>query len=231
MIGNFLVVLAAKFSYIGRLILILTFFSCNGMAQESNGILFDFFTKLEQSERKINTIKAEFVQTIFFESTGEKQKIVGTVFLKKPRSIRITQITPYQDQEQRIYIDGKTITIYTPNERQVIIDTWKNSIDRDFSLGYIVNFGSSWREMKKTNNITLNGYDDNRVIIEIQSLKNKSFNAKIYITKTNMLPDKAVINCEGTKIEVVFKNYIVNPELAIGTFNFKAPNNVEIIKL
>jgi chaperone LolA len=228
MIRNFLVVMAAKFSYIGRLILILTFFSCNAVAQESNGILFDFFTKLEQSERKINTIKAEFVQTIFFESTGEKQKIVGTVLLKKPSSIYITQRTP---QEQRIYINGKAITIYTPNERQVIIDTWKNSIDRDFSLAYIVNFGSTWREIKKTNNITLDGYDDNRVIIKIQSLKNKSFNAKIYITKTSMLPDKAVINSEGTKIEVVFKNYIVNPELAVGTFNFKSPNNVEIIKL
>ncbi|MDR1104147.1 MAG: outer membrane lipoprotein carrier protein LolA [Endomicrobium sp.] len=228
MIRNFLVVMSAKFSYIGRLILILTFFSCNAAAQEPNGVLFDFFTRLEQSGKKISTIKVEFVQTISFESTGEKQKIVGTVFWKKPGSIYITQQAP---QEQRIYVDGKNITIYTPNERQVIIDTWKNSVDRDFSPASIVNFGSSWREIKKTNDITLDGYEDNCVVIKIQSLKNKSFSAKIYIAKTSMLPEKAVITSEGTKIELVFKNYIVNPELAVATFNFKAPNNVEIIKL
>jgi outer membrane lipoprotein carrier protein len=228
MIRNFLVVMVAKFSYIGQLILILTFFSCNVAAQESSDVLFDFFTRLEQSGKEINTIKVEFVQTIFFESTGEKQKIVGIVFLKKPNSIYIAQQTP---QEQRIYINGKIITIYTPNERQVIIDTWKNSVDRDFSPASIVNFGSSWREIKKTNNITLDGYDDNYVVIKIQSLKNKSFNAKMYIAKTSMLPEKAVITSEGTKIELVFKNYILNPELAVATFNFKAPKNVEIIKL
>lgn len=71
----------------------------------------------------------EFVQTIFFESTGEKQKNIGTIFLKKPASIYIIQRAP---QEQRIYINGKIITIYTPNERQVIIDIWKNSVDRSF---------------------------------------------------------------------------------------------------
>jgi hypothetical protein len=53
----------------------------------------------------------------------------------------------------------------------------------------------------------------------------------MYIAKTSMLPEKAVITSEGTKIELVFKNYIVNPELALVTFNFKSPNNIEIIKL
>jgi chaperone LolA len=228
MIRNFLVVMAAKFSYIGWLILILTFFSSNVTSQELSGVLCDFFARLEQREKEINTIKVEFVQTIFFESTGEKQKIIGIVFLKKPNSIYITQQTP---QEQKIYINGKTIIIYTPNERQAIVDTWKNSVDGYFYPVFIVNFGSSWREIKKTNNITLDGYDDNRVVIKIQSLKNKSFNANIYIAKTSMLPEKAVITSEGTKIELVFKNYIVNPELAVDTFNFNAPNDVEIIKL
>ncbi|MDR2351184.1 MAG: outer-membrane lipoprotein carrier protein LolA [Endomicrobium sp.] len=228
MIRNFLVVMIGKFNYIGWLILILTFFSCNVVAQESSDVLFDFFTRLEQSEKEIDTIKVEFVQTVFFESTGEKQKIVGTVFLKKPNRIYITQQT---SQEQRIYINEKTIMIYTPNEKQVIIDTWKNSVDRDFSPASIVNFGSSWREIKKTNSISLDEYDDNRIVIKIQSLKNNSFNAKIYIAKASMLTEKAVITSAGTKIELVFKNYIVNSELAVATFNFKAPNDVEIIKL
>ncbi|MDR3196216.1 MAG: outer-membrane lipoprotein carrier protein LolA [Endomicrobium sp.] len=231
MIRNLSVVTAAKFkfSYVWHLILVLMFFSCNVLAQESNVVvLFDFLARLEQSDKKTNTIKAKFVQTVFFESTGEKQEIVGTVFLKKPDSIYITQRTP---QEQRIYINGKTITVYTPNERQAVVDAWKNSVDSDFSPASIVGFGSSWRELKKANDISLEGYDDNHVIIKIQPFKNKNFNAKIYIEKESMRPDRAIVNSEGLKIEIVFKNYIVNSELSVNIFKFKAPNNVEIIKL
>jgi chaperone LolA len=230
MIKNLLAVLAAKFRFISVRILILfsMFFSYNVHAQEINGELLKFLLQLEQNEEKVNTVKAEFVQTVFFESTGEKQKIVGTVFLKKPGRIYINQKTP---QEQRIYIYGKTITVYTPSESQAVIDSWKNSVNDDFSPASIVSFGSSWREIKKTNNIILDGYNDNRAIIKIQSLKNKNFNVKIYIAKTSMFPENAVVNSEGVEIELVFKSYIINPELAGSIFKFKAPNNVEIIKL
>ncbi|MDR1086650.1 MAG: outer-membrane lipoprotein carrier protein LolA [Endomicrobium sp.] len=212
----------------GTSILFLTFCVYNIKAQEISGELSEFLLKLEQSDKKTNTIKADFVQTISFELTGEKQKIVGTVFLKKPNSLYINQRTP---QEQRIYIDGKTITIYTPSESQAVTDTWKNSINEDFSPVLIVNFGSSWKDIRKTNNITLEGHDNNSVIIKIQPLKNKDVNAKIYISKASMLPEKAIINSAITKIEIVFKNYSLNPELSKDIFKLKISNNVEIIKL
>jgi outer membrane lipoprotein carrier protein len=204
------------------------FFSCNVLAKESNDILFDFLTRLEQSEKKTNTVKAEFVQTIFFGDTGEKQEIVGTVFLKKPDNIYITQKTP---QEQRIYINAKTMTVYTPNDKQAIVDNWKNFFDGDFSPASIVGFGSSWKALKKDNDISLDGYDNNRVIIKISSIKDKNFNAMIYISKISMHPEKAIINSQGSKVEIVFKNYIVNPQLSLDIFKFKSPYDVEIIKL
>jgi chaperone LolA len=217
-----------KLARFGIFILFLMFCVYNIKAQEISRELSQFLLKLEQSEKKINTIKADFVQTTSFELTGEKQKIVGTVFLKKPNSLYINQRT---HQEQRIYIDGKTITIYTPSESQAVIDSWKNSINEDFSPVFIVNFGSSWKDIRKTSNITLEGHDNNSVIIKIQPLRNKDVNTKIYISKVSMLPEKAIINSEVTKIEIVFKNYSLNPELSKDIFKFKISNNIEIIKL
>ncbi|MDR2437413.1 MAG: outer membrane lipoprotein carrier protein LolA [Endomicrobium sp.] len=203
-------------------------FSCNVLAKDSNDGLFDFLIKLEQSEKMTNIVKTEFVQTIFFEDTGEKQKINGTVFLKKPDSIYITQRTP---QEQRIYINAKTIIIYTPDEKQAIVDSWKNSFDKDFSPADIINFGRSWRGLKKDYEIFLDGYDNNHVIIKIQGLKNKDFYVKMYFSKLNMHPEKAIVNSPGLNMEIVLKNYIINPTVSLDTFKFKSPNDVEVIKL
>jgi outer membrane lipoprotein carrier protein len=201
---------------------------CNVFAKESSDSLFNFLIRLEQNEKKINTVKADFVQTIFFEDTGEKQEIVGTVFLRKPDNIYITQRTP---QEQRIYINAKTVTIYTPAEKQAIVDNWKNSFDGSFSPAAIVGFGSFWRELKKDNEISLGGYGENSIIIKVSSVKDKNFNAMIYISKISMNPKKAIINSQGLKLEIVFNNYFVNPKLSLDIFKFKYPDDVEVIKL
>ncbi|MDR2399175.1 MAG: outer-membrane lipoprotein carrier protein LolA [Endomicrobium sp.] len=230
MIKFLLSLLLTKFKLIrfGISIFFLMFCVCNIKAQEVSGELSEFLLKLEQSDKKTNTIKADFIQTISFERTGEKQKIVGTVLWGKPNSLYIDQRTP---QEQRIYIDGKTITIYTPSESQAVIDSWRNSINEDFPSVFIVNFGSFWKDIRKTSNIILEGHDNNSVIIKIQPLKNKNMNAKIYISKASMLPEKAIIHSGITEIEIVFKNYSLNPELSKDIFKFKISNNVEIIKL
>jgi outer membrane lipoprotein-sorting protein len=206
----------------------LILFSCNVLAKESNDVLLDLLTKLEQSEKRISSAKAEFIQTIFFKDTGEKQEINGTVFFKKPDSIHIAQRTP---QEQRIYINAKTIIVYTPNEKQAIVNSWKNSFDKDFSPAYIISFGSSWRKVEKDYGIFLDGYDNNCVIIKIQSLKNNDLYTKIYFSKLNMHPEKAIVNSPGLNVEILFKNYIINPDVSLDIFKFKSPDDVEIVKL
>jgi outer membrane lipoprotein-sorting protein len=203
-------------------------FSCNVLAKESDDALLDFLIKLEQSEKEARIVKAEFVQTIFFGSTGEKQKIVGTVFLEKPNSIYITQQTP---QEQRIYINSKIMTVYMPDEKQAIVNSWENSFDKDFSPADIINFGSSWRELKKDYEIFFDAYDNDCVIIKIQGLKNKNFYVKIYFSKLNMHPEKAIVNSPGLNVKIVLKNYIINPRVSSDTFKFKSPDDVEVIKL
>jgi outer membrane lipoprotein-sorting protein len=220
--------MVSKFSLFWKLILIFIFFSCNVWAKKSNDILLDFLIKLEQSEKKISIVKSEFVQAIFLKDRGEKQEIIGTVFLKKPDNVYITQKTP---QEQRIYINAKIMIIYTPDEKQAIVDSWKNSFDGDLSPADIIGFGSSWRQLKKNYEIVLDEYDNNRVIIRIQALKNKDFNAKIYFSKLNMYPEKAIVNSTGLNVEIVFKNYITNPEVSLDIFKFKSPSDVEVIKL
>ncbi|MCA6070107.1 MAG: outer membrane lipoprotein carrier protein LolA [Endomicrobium sp.] len=199
-----------------------------GFAQTLNDKLNVLLLDMESADKKIHTLKAEYTQTILFESTKEKQEIVGTLFLKKPDSIYISQKTP---QEQRIYIDGRNIIIYTPDNGQALIDNWKNVIDGDFAPAAIASFGSSWREMKKTNTISFDGENEKYIVVKIVPVRDKDWTLEIYVSRTTMYPCKAVLKSDDVKVEIIFKSYTVNPMLDKTIFKFSATNDVEIIKL
>jgi chaperone LolA len=189
--------------------------------------LNDILKKMETVKEKIGTLKADYTWSIFFESTKEKQEISGTLFLKKPGSIYINQRMP---QEQHIYIDGKNITIYIPKNRQAVIESWKNFIDGNFFLAVVTNFRSSWREIKKTNIISFGGENVKYVVIKVNPVENKGWNIKIYVSKATMYPEKIVIESDGVRGEIIFKNYTFNTVLNKDMFKFNA-SGIEVIKL
>lgn len=197
-------------------------------AHSKDDNLNNILKKMEAVEKRIYTLKADYTRSIFFESTKEKQEVSGTLFLRKPGSIYINQRTP---QEQRIYIDGQNITIYVPESRQAVIDSWKNFTDGDFALIVIINFGSSWREIKRTNIISFGGENEKYIVIKVNPIEeNKGWNIKIYVSKATMCPGKAVIESDGVSDEIIFKSYVLNPALDKNMFKFNA-SGIEVIKL
>jgi chaperone LolA len=183
--------------------------------------------KMEEAGKKIYTLKVDYTRSMFFESTKEKQEVSGTLFLRKPNSIHINQRTP---QEQHIYIDGKKIMTYVPESKQVVIDNWKNFIDGDFAPIVVINFGSIWREIRRTNIISFGGENEKYIIIKVNPMENKGWNIKIYVSKATMYPWKAVIESDGVRGEIIFKSCTFNPALDKNIFKFNA-SGIEAIKL
>ncbi|GHT46104.1 hypothetical protein AGMMS49936_04490 [Endomicrobiia bacterium] len=219
----------SKLTFLAGLVILMEIFVFSlGFAQTSTDKLSSLLLKMEEADKKINTLKADYTRNVFFKSTKEKQEISGTIYLKKPGSIYIDQKTPLK---QYIYIDGKNITTYTPDNEQAIIDKWKNVIDDDFTPVTIVSFGSSWREIKKTNKISFDGEDEKYIIVRVESFKNNGQTIKIYISKATMYPCKTVLESGGTKVEIIFKSYTVNPPLDKNIFKLNVSNEVEVIKL
>ena len=138
-------------------------FSCavNVSAQFNNDKINDILMKMEAADKKINSLEADYTQEVFYSATDETQNVIGNIKYRKPENIFIIQKTP---QEQHIYIDGKKITVYTPENEQAVIDNWKNVINGDFAPASLINFGSSWRELKKENTINYIGEDTENYI-------------------------------------------------------------------
>jgi outer membrane lipoprotein-sorting protein len=209
-------------------LLIFFIFVCNIFAQNIDDKLNFLFTKIETVYKSINTLKVHYRQNFIFESTNEKQEISATLFFYKPNNIYISQKTP---KEQGIYIDDKNVTIYNIEDSQVVIDTWQNVFDRDFSVATIINFGNNLSKIKKTNTISLAGENEKYVILKIVPLKRKDLVLEIYISKTTMYPGKSILQSAGTKVETIFESYTVNPILDEEKFKLNVSDDIEIIRL
>ncbi|MDR2617135.1 MAG: outer membrane lipoprotein carrier protein LolA [Endomicrobium sp.] len=204
------------------------FFICNAFAQDLNNNLNILFSKIENVYKAINILKVDYTQNIIFESTNEKQKVSGTLFFYKPNNVYISQKTP---KEQKIYIDDKEVAIYNLENSQVIIDSWQNVFDGDFSVATIINFGNNLNKMKKTNTISVSGENEKYIILKVVPIKRRDLVLEIYISKTSMYPGKSILQSVGTKAETIFESYVVNPILDKKNFKLNVSNEVEIIRL
>jgi outer membrane lipoprotein-sorting protein len=117
----------------------------------------------------------------------------------------------------------------------VVVDDLKNVIGVYFLPSLILNFGSGWREIKKTNIISFSGEDEKCFIVKINSITGCSDNKKceweIYVLKMSMCPYKVIVKSEGVLVEIVFKNFSINSVLKRDIFKFIKPEDVETIKL
>ena len=197
-------------------------------AQVNNDKINDILMKMEAADKKINSLEADYTQEVFYSATDETQNVIGNIKYRKPENIFIIQKTP---QEQHIYIDGKKITVYTPENEQAVIDNWKNVINGDFAPASLINFGSSWRELKKENTINYIGEDTENYIIELYPAKKKEWTMQIHISKNTLYPQKALVTASGLSIKLDLKNYRVNPNFKKDIFKFTPEKNVEVIKL
>ncbi|GMO65739.1 MAG: hypothetical protein Nk1A_3310 [Endomicrobiia bacterium] len=213
------------------LIIIIFTFSKTTYARIRDNKIDIFLEKIEETNKKINTISVDYVQNIFFEFTKEEKKNCGKLFFKKNCGVYINQKIP---QEQQIYFDGKNITIYTPKNRQVIIDNWNGAINENSTSTTLLSFigvCGDLKRMKKTNMIDFVDEDEKYVLVKVTTLSKENCDIKIYISKLNMYPEKIVVKFDGAIMETMFKHYIINSNLDKNMFKFNMSNDIEMVKL
>jgi outer membrane lipoprotein carrier protein len=199
----------------------------SNIALEDNEVkLNEILSKMEAVDKKVNTAEISYSQEIFYSSTKEKQNITGNLKYKKPNSIFIVQKTP---QEQRVYINGKKVTIYTPENSQAVVDSWKDAVNGDFTAASMVNFNGNWKAVKKDNTVKYVGEDDNNYIIEIAPVKKNEWAMQLYVDKASLLASRAIVTAAGLAVVVDILDYKVNPNFKKDIFKFTAPQGVEVI--
>jgi outer membrane lipoprotein-sorting protein len=188
----------------------------------------EVLTKIDEAGKNIETLEVNFRQTMTFTETMESQVSAGTMFFMRPMDVLIHKKTP---QEQKIYIKGDLMTIYTPKNAQAIISPANKTGIDDFSPVSFINFGGNWKNLQKNNVINYISESETDYVLEIYPKKSRTWTMVVFIAKEGLNPSKITLNSDTLSIEVILLNYKTDQKMDKNTFIFNAPSGVEVIKL
>lgn len=88
-------------------------------------------SNMQRRYETIENVVAKFAQQVKFGFSNIEQRFTGTLIMKKPRMYRI------ESEHQTLVTDGTTVWAYSPVNKQVVVDKYKekqNSISPDLFL-------------------------------------------------------------------------------------------------
>lgn len=211
-------------------VILLLFVTSNVFCQQTKQQDIDnIFSKLEKQDSTIKDLQADYFQTLTYLTTDEQFKSEGIFKHKKPNFISLTQTKP---SKQFTYIDGKHITTYVPDNKQAIVEKWKDVINSDMLLTSVFKFIKNWKTFKKEYIVELKEetkVDYSFLIKPINSKEN--WNMTITVSKSSSLITSTSFNNGNFIVDVKLTNYKLNNNYSNDIFKFIAPKNVDVIEL
>lgn len=98
-----------------KFLIIIFFVRLSAQQPPPSEILENVRTKYSQ----LNDVSAQFTQTVKMKFKQTAQKKSGTIKLKKKNNYRI------ETDQQTVVTDGKTVWMYNPASKQVLVDTFR----------------------------------------------------------------------------------------------------------
>ncbi len=186
-------------------------------------------SKLEKQDAAIKDLQADYFQTLTYLSTDEQFTAEGVFKHKKPNYICLEQTKP---AKQFSYIDGKNITTYVPDNRQAIVEKWKDVISSDMLLTSVFKFMRNWKTLKKDYIIELNEETKVDYSFSLKPINEKEkWTMIITVNKSSSLITKTSFNNGNFIVDVKLTNYRINNNFKNDVFKFIAPKNVDVIEL
>ena len=211
-------------------ILLLLFVYSNVFCQQTEQKDIDsIFSKLEKQDSEIKDLQAAYFQTLTYISTNEQFQSEGIFKHKKPNFIYLSQTIP---SKQYTYIDGKHITTYVPDNRQAIVEKWKDVINSDMLLTSVFKFVKNWKTFKKEYIVELKEETKVNYSFLIKPINQKEhWNMTITVSKSSSLITSTSFNNGNFIVDVKLTNYKLNNNYSNDIFKFVAPKNVDVIEL
>ena len=169
----------------------------------------------------INTLKAEFKQTIYSSSKEAIDYSEGLIWLKKPEQI----LWEFQRPNiKKIIVDGESVSIYDANLNQLLIIPYTDQYQSSLASILINNENlEAFYEIHSKIN------DDGFYLITLFQKKDDSLFTKIEISISEMLIHTIKLwDSSGQSIAIVLENIEMNISLPDSSFKFTPPKGVDI---
>lgn len=187
------------------------------LAASSQFALADATTELQSRLNQVNTLSADFSQTVTSAGGKNVQQGSGKLQIKRPNLFRMDTKSP---QETQIISDGKTLWYYDPFVQQVTAQWVKDAVNNTPFVLLTSNDKSHWAQYEVSQQA------DTFVL----KPKAKNSNIKqfdIRVDSNGVLRNFSTTEKDGQTNLYVLRN-ITNQPLADSLFQFSVPKGVEL---
>jgi outer membrane lipoprotein carrier protein len=209
--------------------------------------LNDVVLALEKGYAGLQDVQADFSQKTTIAAVNRDQKGAGEVLLKRPASATAMFRFNYTKPKQQIISNGKQIWFYTPENKQVLVNTVAamfaggNSIALSYLTGmghvsrdFDIAFASETQDKNGNYQLELTPKKASPVLARLQLTVSAAavaqFQSSGEVKNSFPIISSVVHDAGGNKTRIEYSRMRVNKGLADGKFNFIIPAGVEVIK-
>jgi outer membrane lipoprotein carrier protein len=177
---------------------------------------------------QLNSMRAEFTQTLTNPLTGTSQTTSGVILRKKPNLLSINF-----ESGDRVAADGSTLWVYLPSSVPGQVVRMAYTGDNASSVDPAEQFLNSPRAhftVTSSGTATVGGRATHAITL-IPKRPNANFtSARIWIDDNDSsIRQFDVENASGLKRHVVITSFTANPELSRSSFKFIVPKGAKIV--
>jgi len=180
---------------------------------------------MQRRYEMIDNVVAGFSQQVKLGFSNIEQRFIGTLTMKKPKMYRV------ESEHQTLVTDGSTVWAYSPANKQVVIDKYKenqNSISPD---QFLLNLPSEYystllgRESEGTRSL---------LTVKLVPKDDRSFirSVKLWVVEGTWDVRRIVIvDVNETETTYVIERLSLNTTINDTVFSFSPPPGTEIVDL
>lgn len=189
--------------------------------------------RIENFDKKMTSLSAEFTQTVRLADGAPMQTVSGAMEYSKPSFLRIEHQSP---ERQTVVCDGKSLWVWRRETNQVIksgLEDWKKSQPESFLLVGL----SGSKELSKRYNITLadisapDADGHRRLSLELKPKDKKpDFSVRLTMTTRDYFPYRLEVKTGDLSLSGALSRVRLNPEIAAERFKFVPPADADVFE-
>jgi outer membrane lipoprotein carrier protein len=177
---------------------------------------------------RLNSMRAEFTQTLTNPLTGNAQSTSGVILRKKPNLLSINF-----ESGDRITADGSTLWLYLPSSvpGKVVRMPYTGAKATAFDpADQFLNSPRSKFSVSSAGTATISGHPTHAVTLVPKRPNNAFTTAKVWIDDENStIRQFDLESANGLTRHVVITSFTANPSVGPGTFRFAVPKGAHVV--
>lgn len=188
--------------------------------------------RFEEFDRRMQTLAADFRQSVRVENSGVAQTLEGSLEYKKPNRLHLEHRLP---EPQTLVADGVWLWIWRRSTNQVIqtrLEEWKKS--EPLAQG-IMDFGG-YAELLKRYEVSIatvstpDSEGHRKVELVLRPKEKADFLLRLRLSTKDFFPADAELRAGQMSVHSLFEKIRFNPELPESRFQFSPPPGADVFQ-